>query len=289
MIVAAVVTVAAAVAAVTTILWRRGVVETRRAQAAHLRGLGQLEPSSSLRLAYAMASLELRDDPATRLFALRTLWREPTELRLPEWVTDLAFSPDGRWALVSGHERGIELWPRDGGDPIELRHSTGCGAPEGLDWVPLMWFSPKSDRVGAYCRTGGPQPGWQYRIWPVETGAEPTIVDLVEKEGDFLLAGVWDICAFEPSGEQLLVVAGETREGPPRSWRARRGRVSVDGGEVSDLEELELPLGDPANIGTAGCAAAGASSRTVISSITPRPVPRPGWSGGRSRRSSRSG
>ncbi len=36
--------------------------------------------------------------------------------------------------------------------------------------------------------------------------------------------------------------------------------MSVGGGEVSDLEELELPLGDPANIRTAGCAAAGASS-----------------------------
>ncbi len=184
MIVAAVLTVAAAVAAVTTTLWRRGVVETRRAQAAHLRGLGQLEPSSSLRLAYAMASLELRDDPATRLFAQRTLWREPTELRLPEWVTDFAFSPDGRWALVSGHERGIELWPRDGGDPIALRHSTGCGSPESLDWHRRLLFSPESDRVGANCWTGGPQPGWQFRVWPVEAGVEPTIVDLVEEEDE---------------------------------------------------------------------------------------------------------
>jgi WD40 repeat protein len=36
--------------------------------------------------------------------------------------------------------------------------------------------------------------------------------------------------------------------------------VSVDGGEVSDLEELELPLGSWLNFDTAGCAAAGASS-----------------------------
>jgi hypothetical protein len=174
-IVAAVVTVAAAVAAVTTTLWRRGVVETRRAQAAHLRSLGQLEPTSSLRLAYAMASLELRDDPATRLVALRSLWREPTELRLPAWVTDLAFSPDGTWALVSGHERGIELWPRDGGDPIELEHSTGCGSPESLNYHPWVLFSPESDRVGAYCLTDGPQPGWQFRIWPVQVGSNRTL------------------------------------------------------------------------------------------------------------------
>ncbi len=129
-----------AIVAVVVALWRQSELHRREAEAADLRTRAQMQTTSSLQLAYAMASLELRDEPETRLFSIRTLWQEPTELRLPEWVADMAFSPDGKWTLVSNRDRGIELWPRDGGEPLQLEDSKDCGGPKGpgLESLPVV-------------------------------------------------------------------------------------------------------------------------------------------------------
>mgnify|MGYP002063363006 CR=1 FL=1 len=64
-----------AVFAVVTTLWRRSVLEARRAEAAKLLALGEVEldPYPTAALAWATASLELSDTLEGRLLALRAL------------------------------------------------------------------------------------------------------------------------------------------------------------------------------------------------------------------------
>ncbi len=79
--------------------WQRSLREARRAEAANLVSLGQLELESypSATVAHAIASLELADGPGARRLALEALWKGPTALVATE---DFAwwggFSPDGR-------------------------------------------------------------------------------------------------------------------------------------------------------------------------------------------------
>ena len=87
------------VAAVTGTLWRRGIVETRRAEGANLISLGQLELDSypTATLAHAIASLERSDSTTARGLALEALWKGPTALVASEdFAWRLRFSPDGR-------------------------------------------------------------------------------------------------------------------------------------------------------------------------------------------------
>ena len=119
-------------------LWQQAVAETRRAEASKLRALGQLElggrPSAAI--AYAIASLELNDDPEVRRFALEALWKGPTEL----WISDerflaLDFSDDGKWFAASNADNGqAKVFSLTGGDPLVIK-SKG----------ELLHFSPQSD------------------------------------------------------------------------------------------------------------------------------------------------
>ncbi len=70
--------------AVVGSFWRRSVREARRAEAANLFALAQLqlEDHPTATIAYAIASLELADNPEVRRLALEALWRGPTETRL---------------------------------------------------------------------------------------------------------------------------------------------------------------------------------------------------------------
>ena len=67
------------VAMVFATLWRRSVLETRRAEAAKLLALAQvqLDTDPTEALAYATASLELADTEEARIFAVRSLWAGP--------------------------------------------------------------------------------------------------------------------------------------------------------------------------------------------------------------------
>ena len=113
----------AAVALVFAGLWRRSVEEARRAEAANLVSLGQLELESypSATVAHAIASLELADGPAARRLALEALWKGPTALVADEdfaWRGE--FSPDGRWRaqaryLYANHDDGhLKIISADG-------------------------------------------------------------------------------------------------------------------------------------------------------------------------------
>ncbi len=112
------------VVGVVGILWQQAVAEARRAEAAKLRALGQLEleerPSAAI--AYAIASLELNDDPEVRRFALEALWKGPTELWISkERYVSADFSHDGRWLALGIENNGQNhVFPLSGGDPLVL-------------------------------------------------------------------------------------------------------------------------------------------------------------------------
>jgi WD40 repeat protein len=91
-----------AVLAVVGSFWQRSVRETRRAEAAHLVSLRQLELESypSATVAHAITSLELADGPGARRLALEALWKGPTALVATEdFAWEGRFSPDGRWLV----------------------------------------------------------------------------------------------------------------------------------------------------------------------------------------------
>jgi hypothetical protein len=100
--------------------WRRSVTEARRAEAANLFSLAQLqlENHPTATIAYAIASLELADNREVRRLAVEALWLGPTEIRLPTpafYLYSLDFSADGRWlATADPRGGGASLWPSDG-------------------------------------------------------------------------------------------------------------------------------------------------------------------------------
>jgi WD40 repeat protein len=90
--------------AVVASFWRQSVRETRRAEAAELVAVGQLElegyPTASV--AHAIASLELFDSPAARILALEALWMGPTAMVInDEWTIQTVFTSDGKWLIQS--------------------------------------------------------------------------------------------------------------------------------------------------------------------------------------------
>ena len=141
--VAATFVVAAGGAGVVGGFWRRSVTEARRAEAANLFSLAQLqlEDHPSAAIAYAIASLELADSPEVRRLALEALWRGPTELRLPTRSPYSArLQPRRPLARHRRPEGGARLWPSDGGPPTAL---------EGSDVAMEIRFSPSGDLVAA--------------------------------------------------------------------------------------------------------------------------------------------
>lgn len=125
----ALVSIAAAVAIVMSVLWRqsessrhKAEAEVLRAEAGKLVALGEREfdiyPTGAL--AYALRSLELTDNEEGRLLALRVLQRGPAA-RLAS-VTDaigggalgVTFSPEGEWLALAGFRKS-KLFQRAGG------------------------------------------------------------------------------------------------------------------------------------------------------------------------------
>ena len=84
--------------------WQQSVHEARRAEAANLVSLGQLELESypSATVAHAIASLELSDTAAARRLALDALWKGPPAFVASEdSVWECFFTPDGRRLIFS--------------------------------------------------------------------------------------------------------------------------------------------------------------------------------------------
>jgi WD40 repeat protein len=135
--IAAVITLLSVGLGVVGMFWRQAAIsrdraetETLRAEANQLLALGRLQinTDSTGALAYALASLERADDPASRLFALEALGRGPAALILErgalgrEGAICVDFSPDGKWLVAGYWGDTVKVWPRAGDAPrlIEL-------------------------------------------------------------------------------------------------------------------------------------------------------------------------
>ena len=109
--------------AVVGSFWQRSVRETRRAEAANLVSLGQLELESypSATVAHAIASLELADSPGARHLALDALWKGPTALvATQDYTLGTQFSSDGRWLVQTGRR------PDTAEASLSIVHSDGA-------------------------------------------------------------------------------------------------------------------------------------------------------------------
>ena len=116
-----------AVLAIIGGFWRRSLTEARRAEAANLLSLAQLqlEEHPTATVAYAIRSLEQANSHEMRRLALEALWRGPTEFRIPTAsFYSVEFSPDGDWLLTfessPREEAAGLLWPIHGGVPTAL-------------------------------------------------------------------------------------------------------------------------------------------------------------------------
>jgi WD40 repeat protein/uncharacterized protein YukE len=201
--------------------WQRSVRETRRAEAANLFSLAQLqlEDHPSGAIAYSIASLELADNPEVRRQALEALWRGPTEFRLPtESPYSLDFNPDGRRLLTATQKGGGLLWPSDGGPPtaLEKKETTGEGR-----------ISPKGDLVAFNRRWAGPG---ESLLWSLPDGRFLRSLALGGTFNQNFL--------FSRDGERLITstenLGGDSLEVMIRSW-------PLEGGEADLLARLEVP------------------------------------------------
>jgi WD40 repeat protein/DNA-binding winged helix-turn-helix (wHTH) protein len=201
--------------------WRRSVTEARRAEAANLFSLAQLQlnkhPTGTI--AYTIASLELADNPEVRRLALEALWRGPTEFRLPTrspyW---LDFSSDGRWLATADPESGASLWPSDGGPPTLL---------EGSGIAMEARISPTGDLVAANMDRERQQLG----LWSCPEGRFLRSIALGDR-------GLTATFTFSVDGTRLFtntdILAADSYGLDVRSW-------PVEGGAPDLLAHFELP------------------------------------------------
>ena len=150
------------VAVIVTTLWRRSEHHARRVEAQRLFEISRrtIDRSPPEALAWAIASLELEDDPAVRRLALQTLWRSPMPQVIEEFngggqgavAISSRFSPDGRW-LVTGTGDGRTILSTDGGrSSMTWKRRSDLGARRsGNDRV----VSPRSRSNGYGRCTGG--------------------------------------------------------------------------------------------------------------------------------------
>jgi len=126
--VAAAFVVLLAVVAIVGLSRQQAVSEARRAEAAKLLALAQLEldDDHTAALAWATASLEVADTPEARRFSVAALWRGPTysvlELR-PDMVdvASVAFHPNGSlFAAAAFDNEQVYVWSETGGEPVFL-------------------------------------------------------------------------------------------------------------------------------------------------------------------------
>jgi DNA-binding winged helix-turn-helix (wHTH) protein/WD40 repeat protein len=152
---ASVLVAAVAVAAVTSWLWRRSELQTRRLESRQLieDARRAMDRSPPIGFASALASLEVMDSREARRLALEALWRSPmplivdSPLPLPHVFTGGGISPDGMW-LVNGYFDGmLSLVSASGGPPIEWQAhdfaTRGFFLPDSLTVMSITPVDPR--------------------------------------------------------------------------------------------------------------------------------------------------
>jgi DNA-binding winged helix-turn-helix (wHTH) protein/WD40 repeat protein len=141
---------AVALAIVFGTLWRRGIRETRRAEAQELLALGHLELQTdpTAALAFARAGLDALDSREGRLFALKAMASGPIARLLPMRpelgvVHSAVFNRDGEWVALEGYEK-LKVYRRSGGPPVMVDAFPSNG------WASIWpFFDPSGRRLCA--------------------------------------------------------------------------------------------------------------------------------------------
>jgi DNA-binding winged helix-turn-helix (wHTH) protein/WD40 repeat protein len=243
-----------AVAAALTMLWRRSVQETRRAEAAKLLALAQarLADDPTEALALTTASLEVADTREAREFVMRVLWTAPPALELEvETESQLpfaSFSPDGRRVAVAGQSPDVKVWTEDGTGPIRLSGAT-LKPPNTPVWATNELL------VAGKVEVNGPQVGDRAWLWSIPEGKPLRTIE-------FGSPGYWSV-----GGGRLFaqIDVGEGAGGQTllKSWRLPDGQ-----------EELLDSLSAAALAGVSGLLAAPDGSGWVVargSTVSLRP------------------
>ena len=213
---------AIAVASVFGVLWRRSMLETRRAEAAKLLALAEnrIDTDPTEALAFATASLGLIDTEAARIFAVRALWAGPPAMALdlyqanPDGTFPIpSFSPNGRWLATAGLvSEQVLVWNESGGPPIVLGgHAVSASGPIQCGWTSdghLITGHQTEERV---------------RIWTMPQGR---LVREIELGGN----GYWQV------GHEHLFAKLEAADNRLRlrSWRMPEG-------DLVELGEVDMP------------------------------------------------
>ena len=257
MAVAAILVIAVVVTAVTSILWRRSVLQERMAEAQKLTAVGQLEIDSypTASVAYAMTSLELADNPAARRLALEALWKGPTAFTVDDEVSFIArFSPDGQRLVqsISFRLRVIEadgsarlLDQVHGGEYVEFRMAPGgeiiCSFDEGgLDEPSrLVLWSMLDGQQLAEVQFEDPA-----RLAMLSCGDQRAVA-VVHDEDDFVVDAVY------PDGSSRRIGNLELDGVDAADITGRWSGAAVNG-EIFVVEVLEESLSRPRSIGRHG-------------------------------------
>jgi WD40 repeat protein len=224
MAVAAAFAVLLGVLAIVGGFWQRSATEARRAEAANLLSLAQLqlEEHPTATVAFAIRSLELSDSAEMRRLALKALWQGPTEFRIPTasfYTVD--FSPDGRWLLTAegspqGNSSGL-LWPANGGPPTALEPKIGA--------LGEYRFSPVGDLAASYFNSAQ-----ELGLWSLPSGRFLRSFSVGGEYNQFF----W----FTRDGTRIITTT-EDLEGDLARVRIRSW--PLEGDEPDFLTRLEVP------------------------------------------------
>ncbi len=128
-----------------SLLWRRSVQETRRAEARKLIALGrvELDRNPAAALAFARASLEVSDSAEARQLAVESLWAGPPTFFVADagQCLEAAFSLAGRHLACGGFYPDITVLSDGGGEQLRIP-----GLPEKLKLRGVA-FTPSGDRL----------------------------------------------------------------------------------------------------------------------------------------------
>ena len=256
----------ASVAAVFAGLWRRSVLQERRAEAANLVSLGQLELDSypSATVAYMIASLELADGRGAREMAEQALWKGPTAFVVNDessWQAE--FTPDGHSLVQAGDGTGhLRVIRADGtGALLEHQHETmRINVQTGLvgdaffsfEWPPTPSQQPVSLWLASERRLLGSA---RYEN-PVSVTPGDLTVDAARRRGVYLVSEgdriSVDVLEFDGEQKRLGTLSFSFRDESGRwtggAWldaRAGESIVVAHETEVYTVEIGDRELGPP--------------------------------------------
>ncbi len=250
--------------------WQRSVLEANRAEAATLLSQAQLELESypSAAVAYATASLELADNPESRLLALEALWKGPTAYVVSEIPSfRIEFTPDGQWLVqtTDAAPYGLHVIGAEGADEVlEDVHDGWAGLAMALDSgvfatfpsggrdpsEPFALWSAPEKKLLAKGRSGYPN----NTLGVYDDLARKRFLLLAEDEGRFFV----DALNFEGISERLGEIPFDPRSthrcghAPNGEWFAIVNDHHVSVVEVGDhslselrrLDHIEGPVAD---------------------------------------------